>query len=193
MLQLALTGWKFRVRGKVKSSRGGLNSNQDSLNAGPFASAGYDERQLSRSSPGTVPAALNHRWCPLRKKLAIPSNSPGITSHSSIPAGLRTAPLLPDTSASAGQGSRRCCGGSSRVHHRTTIELLSLHEPRRRHAKSAPDALKNRLKAASLAKRSSSKASIIQPRPRRESPELSPVTPPANLADPAPVAASVRR
>src|SRR5262245_19298879 len=70
--------------------------------------------------------------------------------------------------------------------------LLPLHAPRRRHAKSVPDALKNRLRAASLAKRSDGKASIIQPRPRRESPELSPVIPPVSLADRVPVASSVR-
>src|SRR5262249_7614918 len=69
--------------------------------------------------------------------------------------------------------------------------LLPLHTPRRRHA-NVPDALKNRLRAASLAKRWDCKASIIQPRPRRESPELSLVIPPVSLADPAPVASRVR-
>src|SRR5262249_40034751 len=70
--------------------------------------------------------------------------------------------------------------------------LLPLHAPRRRHAKSVPDALKNRLTAASFAKRSVCKASIIQPGPRRESPELSLVIPPVSPADPAPVASRVR-
>src|SRR5262245_19172767 len=70
--------------------------------------------------------------------------------------------------------------------------LLPLHTSRRRHAKYVPDALKNRLRAASLAKRWDCKASIIQPRPRRESPELSLVIPPVSLADPAPVASRVR-
>src|SRR6202022_2701604 len=70
--------------------------------------------------------------------------------------------------------------------------LLPLHAPRRRHAKSVPDALKNRLIAASLAKRSDGKASIIQPRPRRESPEHSLVIAPVSLSDPAPVALRVR-
>jgi hypothetical protein len=36
-----------------KAPRGGLNSNQDSLNAGPFASRGYDERQCPRPSTST--------------------------------------------------------------------------------------------------------------------------------------------
>src|SRR5215475_4795041 len=70
--------------------------------------------------------------------------------------------------------------------------LLPLHAPRRRHAKSVPGTLKNRLRAASLAKRSDGKASIIQPRPRHESPALSLVIPPVSLADPAPVASRVR-
>src|SRR5262249_22264248 len=70
--------------------------------------------------------------------------------------------------------------------------LLPLHAPRRRHAKSVRDTLKNRQKAASLTKRSNGKASIIQPRPRPESPELSPVILPVRLADPAPVASRVR-
>ena len=35
---------------------------------------------------------------------------------------------------------------SSRAHHSTAIEPLPLHAPRRRHAKSVPDALKNRLR-----------------------------------------------
>src|SRR5262249_8447509 len=82
--------------------------------------------------------------------------------------------------------ARMLCSASTRP------ILLPLHTPRRRHAKSVPDALKNRLRAASLAKRSDGKASIIQPRPRRESPELSPVIPPVSLADPAPVASRAR-
>src|SRR5262249_12234154 len=70
--------------------------------------------------------------------------------------------------------------------------LLPLQAPRRRHTKSVPDHLKNRQKAARLAKRSDGKASIIEPGPRRESPELSLVIPPVSLADPAPLASRVR-
>src|SRR5262249_24477727 len=50
--------------------------------------------------------------------------------------------------------------------------LPPLQAPRRRHAKSVPDALKNRLKAAKLAKRPGGRLSTIQSRPRRESPSL---------------------
>jgi hypothetical protein len=82
--------------------------------------------------------------------------------------------------------------GTLAVHERQPAILLPLNAPRRRHAKSVPDALKNRQKAASLAKRSDGNASIIQPRPRRESPELSLVIPPVSMADPAPVASRVR-
>src|SRR5262249_13661073 len=70
--------------------------------------------------------------------------------------------------------------------------LLPLQAPRRRHTKSVPDALKNRQKAASLAKRSDGKASIIEPGPRRESPQLSLVIPPVSLSDPAPLASRGR-
>src|SRR5262249_59119754 len=44
-----------------------------------------------------------------------------------------------------------------------------LQAPSRRHPRAVPDALKNRLKAASLAKRPGSKASIIYSRPGRKS------------------------
>src|SRR5262245_59956454 len=70
--------------------------------------------------------------------------------------------------------------------------FLPLHAPRLAHAKSVPDALTNRLRAASFTKRSDGKASIIQPGPRRESPELSLVIPPVSLADHAQVASRVR-
>jgi hypothetical protein len=92
------------IVGSGQAPRGGLNSNQDSLNEGPFASRGYNERRLLRSFPGTVPADLNHRYRLLRENLAIRSSSPGTTNHSSTPASLRTVPRWRVTLASAVHG-----------------------------------------------------------------------------------------
>lgn len=93
---------------RLRTSRGVVNSNQDSSSAEPYTSRGYVERLLSRSSPGTVQTKQNRRFPRLRRNRAIRSSWPAITSRCSTPAGSRTGLHLPVTSASAGPGLLTC-------------------------------------------------------------------------------------
>jgi hypothetical protein len=108
---------RFELRPDLgKTPRGGLNSNQGSLNTGPFRSRGYIDGPSLSSPPGTVPATLNRLLRPFREKSAIRSSWPVTTYHSSTPGSSKVGRHSPATSASAVPGLHRCCSDSSRIH-----------------------------------------------------------------------------
>src|SRR5262245_16637783 len=96
---------------------------------------------------------------------AVKCDAEGIGSATDQPDGIRRRDQVEWTPPRGSLRQLSRCGGSSRVHHTTAIELLPLYAPRRRHAGQCRTPSRIAGDPSILAKNSLGKASTIRSRP----------------------------